>query len=388
MIILEGPYVSDFLKKTIEEEQFAVLENTFAISQKLNENIPLISDINAIHAVVNNHELLYTNSENAINWISTNLSKTTYSEKVAVFKDKVKFRELIADLYPDFYFKKVAFTDLKALNYEELPNSLVLKPSVGFFSVGVHLIRNSHEWKNAIDGLQSEMKAVEHTYPKEVMDGTDFIIESYIEGDEFAIDCYFNASGAPVILNILEHQFSSDEDVSDRLYFTSTEIIKKQIDKVYHFLEKIGKLADLKKFPIHIEVRIKDDKIIPIEGNPLRFGGWCTTPDLAYHAYGFNPYSYYFNQEEPDWNQIIKDNDDSYYSITILNNTTGYKIDEIKSFNYENLLNFFEKPLELRKINHKEFSFFGFVFAKTSKKNFKELKQILASDLKEYVNLI
>ena len=35
------------------------------------------------------------------------------------------------------------------------------------------------------------------------------------------------------------------------------------------------------------------DRIFPIEINPLRFGGWCTTADLLGVAIGYNAYEYY-----------------------------------------------------------------------------------------------
>ena len=32
-------------------------------------------------------------------------------------------------------------------------------------------------------------------YPKEVLDTSTFILEGYIEGEEYAIDCYFDNEG-------------------------------------------------------------------------------------------------------------------------------------------------------------------------------------------------
>jgi len=233
--------------------------------------------------------------------------------------------------------------------------------------------------------LHTEMQVVKDLYPLQVMDATDFIIESYIKGKEYAVDCYFNENGKPVILNILEHQFSSTDDVSDRLYYTSTTIIKSLGAKVEKFLIELNGLAGLTKFPLHIEIRIDNDMIVPIEGNPMRFGGWCTSAELAYHAFGFNPYHYYFEQKEPDWDKIMKSHDESIYSIIILNNATGYSANEIKSFDYDKLLAIFKSPLELRKINYAKYPLFGFLFTKTSIDDIVELENILNSDLTEFI---
>jgi hypothetical protein len=54
----------------------------------------------------------------------------------------------------------------------------------------------------------------------------------------------------------------------------------KSIKLILNILSKIGKELHLKNFPAHAEVRIDENKIIPIEVNPLRFGGFCTTADL------------------------------------------------------------------------------------------------------------
>ena len=62
----------------------------------------------------------------------------------------------------------------------------------------------------------------------------------------------------------------------------------------------------MKNIPVHVEVRLKpDQQIIPIEVNPLRFGGWCTTADLAGMSFGINPYEMFLKQEKPDWEKIF-----------------------------------------------------------------------------------
>ena len=385
MIILDKPYISDFLIDTMNKYQILVLNNQFARTINSINSKNLVSDKEAIHSIVHQGELLYTTSENAIGWISDNLKETNLPKQIKLFKNKEKFRKLISKLYPDFNYKKVALKDLNKLDIDTIQKPFVIKPNVGFFSMGVHIIKNNNDWKKTLGLLDEEMQAVKELYPLQVMDATDFIIESYIKGKEYAVDCYFNKSGKPIILNILEHQFSSTDDVSDRLYSTSTTIIKRLKDSVEQFLEELNDLAGLTNFPLHIEIRIDNDMIIPIEGNPMRFGGWCTTADLAYHAFGFNPYQYYFEQIEPDWDKILKSQDESIYSIIILNNATGYSADEIKSFDYDKFLKTFKNPIELRKIDYSKYPLFGFLFTKTSKDQTVELKNILNSDLTEFI---
>lgn len=200
------------------------------------------------------------------------------------------------------------------------------------------------------------------------------------------MDAYFDGNGEAVILNILKHTFSSTDDVGDRIYTTSAEIINKNLSDFTAFSTAIGKLAGVRNFPAHIELRKNAaGTLIPIEINPLRFGGWCTTADLTYHAYGFNPYVYYYSQLKPDWKEILKDKAGKLYSIIILDNSTGIELDKISSFDYQRLLSNFENPLELRKFDYKEYPVFGFLFTETSVENELELINILGSDLQEFI---
>lgn len=128
-------------------------------------------------------------------------------------------------------------------------------------------------------------------------------------------------------------------------------------------LKKIGNLAKVKNFPVHIELRRNSNSILlPIEINPIRFGPWCSTADLSFLAYGFNPYLYFSYQKKPDCSKVFQGKERKLFSLVILDNSTGKNINEITSFNYEKLLSNFEKPIDLRKIDYKQYSIFGILF--------------------------
>ncbi len=184
----------------------------------------------------------------------------------------------------------------------------------------------------------------------------------------------------------MKHLFSSDQDTSDRVYITSTEIVKENIKEIEGFLSEIGKLSNVQNFPVHVEIRIDQGKINAIEFNPLRFGGWCTTADITNYAYGINSYEYYQSSRKPDWEKIFKENSENIYSIIVLENSTGIEGKNINFFNYDRLQENFEKPMELRKTDYKKFPVFGFLFAETRKENLQELEYILKSDLREFIN--
>ena len=389
MFFADEPYISDFFKKTLRDNDVAVVGTEAAKELGLYHGTKIISEDKAVElASESENIMIYATSENSISWIYENLSHSGLAEKISLFKDKLKFRELTKSLYPEFYFKSVAIDDLKKINFSELPLPFIIKPTIGFMSLGVYKVSNLDEWVQASDLIISEVERINNVYPVEVYDNSAFIIEQCINGEEFAIDAYYNSAGEPVILNILKHLFSSEMDVNDRVYISSKEIIESNLKEFTELARKIGSLANVKNFPVHIELRReRDGTLLPIEVNPMRFGGWCTTADIAFLAYGFNPYLYYYSQKKPNWSKLLKGKEGKLFSIIVLDNSTGVVIDKIDTFNYEKLLSKFEKPLELRKIDFQKYSVFGFLFAETREDNFNELKNILDSNLNEFVSI-
>lgn len=387
MFLIDKPYVSNFLIKTIKDNHFPVISTTNARELISDKTLNWISEEKAISIINNIPETsLYLNSENGTAWIYNNLGSSVLAKQSSIFKDKFKFRELLKDSFPELFYKTVAIEDIQKLNLDGINFPFIIKPSVGFFSIGVYTINNLDEWENAKKELKYEN--LQTIYPKEVLNTSSFIIEGYIKGEEYAIDCYYNNIGEAVILNILHHKFSSSSDINDRVYTTSKEIILNYKHKIELFLQTIGNKTGLRNFPAHVELRIDDNgRICPIEVNPLRFGGICSTGDLTWYAYGINSYEYFILNIKPDWEKIFVTKGNKKYSNIVLNNNSGYTPSEISDFNYSLLAKEFEKVLELRKMDIKKYGVFGFIFTETSPENKEELNKILVSDLKKYISV-
>lgn len=385
--MVDGPYVSDFLISTIERNNFLVIHTETASKFLSGRDVVFISQKDALNLLkLEPSNLLYCNSENSISWIEENMPSSDLMATIRNFKNKSLFRELLRDIYPDFHFITMPFDELKNFNYSQFQLPFIVKPNVGFFSLGVYKVESNEGWTETLKNLEAEIQHIKNLYPTEVLNTQKFIIEECIRGDEYAIDCYYNKDGNPVILDILQHLFSSGADVNDRVYITSKDIIESTKDPIEAFLVEVGNRANLKNFPVHIEVRIDAaGKIAPIEFNPMRFGGWCSTPDLAWHAWGMNVYEYFYCGKHPDWKQLLKGKQDVIYSNIVLNNNTGIPGKAIQAFNYDKLLADFQKPLELRKADFRKFPLFGFLFTETRKSKIDELLRILHSNLKEYI---
>jgi hypothetical protein len=387
MVLLDKPYVSDFLQETLEKNHYPVVDTQLPEELVSRKALKLISEKEAVLMKKQDEDLLiYSNSENTIAWIERNLPFSSLPEKIRLFKNKITFREHIRDLYPDYFFKGVPYSELGNISIEDIPIPFIIKPAVGFFSMGVYKVENREEWPETLKSIRREVQQNQQIYPEEVINTSDFIIEEVIEGDEYAIDCYFDKTGEPVILNIMQHVFASGKDVSDRLYFTSRKIVKKNLERMQRFLSEVSKRTEVRNFPSHIEVRVTaDGTVIPIEVNPMRFGGWCSSPDMAWYAFGINEYEYFFSRRKPDWDAILAQKTDSVHAILILDNSTGIDGKDIAAFDYDKLLSEFQRPLDIRKANFREYPLFGLLFCETTDENSPEIHRILKSDLKEYV---
>jgi hypothetical protein len=385
MLLIDRPYVSDFLIRTIQEEGFPVVATTEAKKLAGDLNLPWISERDALNQLTEDPTTpLYTNSENALPWISLNMHDSPLIEQLRICKDKIAFRELIKDSFPDFSFRTLDYPELENLDFEDFKAPFVIKPSVGFFSLGVHIVRCKGDLEAA--SMELSRQRIKNLFPLQVLDASTFIIEEYVEGEEFAIDCYYNLEGKVVILNILHHKFSSGTDTSDRVYITSRDLVMKYKEKFEDFLNITGDKAGFRNFPAHVEVRLdKQGTIVPIEINPLRFGGFCTTADLAGIALDLNLYSCYQKRLVPDWDVVFKDRSDKIFSIVVLNNNSGIPAERISSFDYDLLARDFENPLEIRRMDFNKLPLFGFIFTETSPDNVGELDQILDSNLKKYI---
>ncbi len=380
MIILEEPYISDFLLEYLAANEVPVLANEYAASNSRGNALHFIDTQEAVKRYQDG-ERVYTVSENALDWIYANLPGSELVRKIGILKDKALFRKTVSDLYPNLFFEEVTLDKLRNGDHAKIPYPVILKPSVGFFSVGVYALFNEGDLKNAVLDIEKNISKWAADFPETVI-GSTFLLEQYIRGTEYAIDAYYDTEGKPVILNILTHRFASESDVRDRIYYTSAEIIGQYLEPFTRFLERINTQLHITDFPMHIEVRVTEDDIIPIEFNPLRFAGSCST-DIAYYAYGINTVDCYLNQIKPDFAEILNKKSGKIYSM-ILIDKGGKEIDSGR-FDYNKLYNEFEHVLDFRKVEAPEMGLFGFLFTETSVGNEQELDRALVSDFSEYL---
>ncbi|KQU19379.1 hypothetical protein ASG65_24230 [Bacillus sp. Leaf13] len=348
MIILNEPNVSPILLKVLEKQQIPVLEHGRWRNTLSSEKLNIQKDTEFFKSMEMGKRIL-TNSENGITLLGhfqPNSNEYIWSK---LLKDKSQVRNLTKSLYPDFYFQEIDLSIISDMDKKQIPFPVVIKPNIGYSSVGVHKVKNEQDWDIAVSHLKEDLLHSDGLYDSTVVGSQTVLIEEWIQGEEYAIDGYFNQDGEPIILNAFKRLFKDDYDTSDRIYYTSKIAVNEIYDDALQFMKKVQTVLPLRNYPVHFEIRKKGDRVFPIEINPLRFAGAGTT-DLGYHAYGMNMYEHYFLGTKPDWNRILEEMDDNIYSFFFAEVPLEINLEDVERINHIGLQNEFEHILEYRQL--------------------------------------
>ena len=187
MFLIDEPYISNFLIDTIRDHNFRIVSTPIARELIKDDSLEWISNSEAIELIKNNSSFpLYSNSENALEWIEKNIKESELAHQISILKNKLKFRELIKNIFPNFYFKQVSMKEIHKLTSNDIHFPFVIKPSIGFFSIGVYVVKNEEDWLNAKNEITA--KKLKNIFPESVLNTSKFIIEEFINGEEYAID--------------------------------------------------------------------------------------------------------------------------------------------------------------------------------------------------------
>jgi len=386
MFILDEPFVSPQLRRAATRLGAPVLDN--ACARRELRGVQLVGDDDfARRYFEQDHPRLYTNSENALGWIRDHLAESELPAQIEVLKDKVRFRELLADLDPAYRFEEVRLGDLDAVDPTIFAGPFVAKPAVGFFSLGVQIVEDAGDWPAAAERLRAARERFRGLYPDAVLELDRFVLEQVIEGDEFAVDAYYDDEGAVTIVNVLEHPFAHGADVSDRVYRVRPAVIERTHDVFVQHLDELGRRAGLRDVPIHVEFRIADDGTVrPIEANPMRFGGWCAT-DIASHGWGFCPYTAFLHNKRPDWSRLCEEQAGWTTALVVADLPADLDRTRVTAIDYDAFTARFSRPLELRRIEDPRQPVFAFLFVRVRDDELDQLDEILRADLTQYVRL-
>ena len=389
MVILDEPYASGPLLDWLAESQQPVLGNAFArrVSTRLTEaGRPALNLVDETETVrrLEAGERVYTNSENALAWILDHVDNPTLTNAIQLFKDKALMREKLAPLNPGLFYATVNRQELEAINVDDLPLPVVLKPSVGFCSMGVYVIEERDDWAEAVADIARHEDEWHARYPESVVGSDIFVIEGYITGTEYALDAYFDEQGQAHILNILRHDFADAEDTSDRMYLTDQAIVDEMAPRFTQWLNQVNEVVGACSIPVHVEVRVDGDVIAPIEFNVLRFAGLGGT-DVAYYGVGLRTYQAFLEDQKVDLTQLYAQHPGKVYSMSLLN--PAPQADLSRPFDSEALRQKFSHVLAYMPFDPNAVGSYGFLFLETDDNDAgaEERDWLLRSDLMEFV---
>lgn len=382
MIVLDEPYVSEPLILWLEDSRHPVLDND--MSRRIVQAGHRLNVVSVDEALrrIDEGERIYTNSENALSWIVDHTGSRNLAHAISLFKDKARMRMVLSSLDPDLFFRSCSVDELFKLDFDQLKCPFVLKSSVGFCSMGVYAIYDREDWERALMAIAGSASTWHDKYPKNVIGTESFILEGYIDGTEYALDAYFDEMGSAHVLNVLRHDFSSSEDTGDRMYVTSASIVRENITHFVSWLDRVNALVGARNFPVHVEVRVDEGHVCPIEFNPLRFAGLGGT-DVSWYAYGYRTYEAFLEGEDPDFESVFEGKDGRVYAMSLLNPPADISLDA--QFDYEAFRARFSHVLELRPFDVTKTGTYGFLFLETDAASAEEIRFLQNTDLREFL---
>lgn len=322
---------------------------------------------------------VYAPTESALEIILERSEDPEFTKAVNMLKDKYRFRELMSFIYPDFYFKKVMVDELETIKLDRTKKYIV-KPTKGFFGTAVKELNEETDITGITKEIRSELKSNARYFSESVLSKNELIIEQFVEGEEYAVDMYFNNDGEPEILDIYHHPLPEKNEYFHVLYYTNKAIFTKFYEKLKAIFIELSKHLNIRNFPIHAEFKLENDRLVPIEMNPLRYGGFGLA-DLAFHAFGFNPFLAYFTNFKPNWDEIWQGKSEYNYGWVLGYNGTDIDVN-IQEPDHENFRKYMGNILHYVKINHTENPVFAIAYFKDT--NPESLQRILTTEFNDF----
>jgi len=338
---ISGPVLSPMLSNAIQRWKIPVYVQP--PTPPLPETINILKEVEAASNIKDKDAVVIMNWEASLSFILENLPQQKLNQ-VNAFKNKAIFRELVKELYPNLFYQELTRDNLQDFRLPKEVETVVIKPSLGTASIGIRTVHGQQEWEKAVDSVLKDIDKAKEQMNPAMLNDSSFLVEEFVDGDEFACDGFWDANGKTVITGIYQHPFASSLDVSDTVYYTSTKVVAETIEPTTEVLEHMEAKLEMRRFPFHFEFRLSNSNLFPIELNPLRFGQ-VALPDITEYAFGFNPYNLFFTDKAPNWDSLLNDASNSKVYAFVLANIPGKYEPEKYSFDKESFCNSFGNKL-------------------------------------------
>lgn len=342
-------------------------------SLPVTENLEIISneDLAQTNLRFSKHDKVCIASEVSMETIVTRMDDPSRKKTIESLKDKYIFRQAIASIYPDYRYQFVKLSEIDSL---KIATKSVIKPVKGVFGTAVRTIDRSTDLTSLALELKAELSKNANIFSDGVLSQEDFLVEEYIEGEEYAVDMFYDADGNPYIVNICHHPIPADRAYLHVLYYFSKEVFDRIYTQAKYFFTQLNQILNVTNLTMHCEFKLDDGKLMPIEINTLRYGG-MGFGNMVFHALGINPYTYFLNNIEPDWQTIWEDRQEDIFCFFIAYNGANINVNEYKP-NRERLKQQFTKVLLERSFDYQTQLTFGIYCLKETKENLSNLLKI------------
>ena len=258
-------------------------------------------------------EKIIISTETVLDDVLQRLDNPEKLELISTLKNKVECRRMLTALFPDFFFKEIAIPDLASLELD--PNErYFVKPIKGYWGSAAYPLDKDTDLKELTEDITRQLQIRTNIFSDHVVAKDRLIVEEFIDGEEYAVDMFFNEDGKPVITNICYHPLPKKMEYLHVVYYTSYDVFHLLYDNLIQFFTELNKMLNACNIPIHGEFKLHKGKLTPVELNPLRFGsdGFA---DLSYHAFGFNPFLCFAQNCSPDWGKVWQGREEKVYAF-------------------------------------------------------------------------
>lgn len=290
---------------------------------------------------------LYISSQSSLDLVMERTRCPERLRAIEILSDKYQCRSVMKPLFPDFYFETKKLSEIKKDMFIR-NRKYIIKPSKGFFGIGVKVVDEQPAIHRLVDEIRQEIDLYGRVFSENVFSREDMIIERFIEGDEYGVDMFYSETGDPVIVSLTYHPMPAKERYHHVLYYIGHRMFEQLYPQIESFFIRLNSILNIWALPIHAEFRLAGDKtLLPIELNPLRYGGFGFA-DLSYYAYDQCPYFSFFLDHKYDWKKIWNNRRrNKYYAWVLAYNGARVDTSEINIDNVHAKLCAFigDKPL-------------------------------------------
>jgi hypothetical protein len=326
---------------------------------------------------------IYVPFEESLDEVYKHHQDEKWIKKIKTMRDKYEFRKLLKAIYSNFYCEKISSNDISKLKIPE-NKKVVIKPLRGFLSSGVNFADSSTDLEQLSHKLQAEIYEKSKYFTNAVISSEEVIVEEFIDGNEYASDIYITSDNQIVILNITAHPNQEKFFSVPVLYYTNYKIYSNLYKKIYEIIKSYNNLVDIRNIPINAEFKLKDEQLIPIEFNPVRFGGggYC---DITYYFFEVNPFKSFFEEENTNPSQLWQGKYDKSFGWVLAYNVKGLNINNYK-LDYDRIKSEFSNVLKFHKLDYKNNLTFAGLYVQ--EKNLGKLMKVLEFEFEDFFKKI